>query len=132
MTDSNTGYFAWYDLLTPDPDAAVAFYSHVIGWKAETFAPGYTMFASGQGPLAGVSKAAADAHGAPPHWTSHVVVADVDHTLARVKSHGGRVLIEPKDVPTVGRYALIADPHGASINVFKPLQSSPMHDTTKP
>ncbi len=33
---------------------------------------------------------------------------------------GGRVFVEPMDIPTIGRYAVIADPQGASISIFKP------------
>ncbi len=33
MSESNTGRFVWYELLTTDTQAAVAFYSEVVGWK---------------------------------------------------------------------------------------------------
>ena len=29
----STGSFIWYELMTPDPDAAAKFYGAVIGWK---------------------------------------------------------------------------------------------------
>jgi uncharacterized protein len=134
MTESNIGRFVWYDLLTTDPDTAVPFYSHVIGWKAQAWEGGYTMFLSEQGPHAGAAKLpdAAKKMGAPPHWTSNVAVADVDATAAQARRLGGRVLVEPADFPKVGRLAVIADPQGAPINVFKPNQSMPPRDPGKP
>jgi predicted enzyme related to lactoylglutathione lyase len=69
--------------------------------------------------------------GTPPHWMSHVEVADVDKTAARVRELGGQVLVPPSDVPKVGRFAVIADPQGASISVFKPEGPMPPHDSEK-
>jgi hypothetical protein len=37
----------------------------------------------------------------------------VDGTAEKVKSLGGSVHIEPRDIPGVGRFAFVADPHGA-------------------
>ena len=39
-TTSNTGRFVWYELLTPDTNASVAFYGDVVGWKTEAFEGG--------------------------------------------------------------------------------------------
>ncbi len=41
MADMN-GQFFWYELMTSDPQAALAFYGDVVGWTAQAFggAPG--------------------------------------------------------------------------------------------
>jgi predicted enzyme related to lactoylglutathione lyase len=134
MTDTKVGHFVWYDLLTESPDAAVAFYTHVVGWTSQPFERGYTMFQGSQGPLAGTVQLpeALKKMGAPPHWTSNVEVADVDATVAKVRELGGRVYAEPQDYPTVGRLAVIADPQGATINVLKPNDPLKPHDSSKP
>src|SRR5262249_22622827 len=44
---------------------------------------------------------------------------------------GGKVYKEPEDIPTVGRYAVVGDPQGTPISVFKPAQAMTLHDTTK-
>jgi predicted enzyme related to lactoylglutathione lyase len=132
---TTTGNFIWFDLLTSDPKAAVDFYSHVIGWTSRPLnGSGYTLFVSEQGPLAGTEllPAAAKQMGALPQWTSNVQVADVDKTAAEAKRLGGRVYVEPADYPNVGRLAVIADPHGANINVFAPSQPAPPRDPLKP
>jgi predicted enzyme related to lactoylglutathione lyase len=91
------------------------------------------MWVSGQGPLGGVMALPPEAAkmGAPPHWMAHVQVADVDATAARVKKLGGKVYKEPEDIPTVGRFAVIADPQGASLSIFKPSEAMTLHDRTK-
>src|SRR3954447_19189607 len=103
MNNSNVGRFVWYELLTSDPAAAIAFYGDVIGWKSQPFAESngaYTMWVGSPGPLGGVMTLPEHAGkmGAPPHWTSSVGVADVDATAARVKELGGKVLVEPMDM----------------------------------
>jgi predicted enzyme related to lactoylglutathione lyase len=135
MPDPTTGRFVWYDLLTTEPDQAIAFYAHVVGWTTQPLQEGvYTLFASGQGPHAGTAKLPDEARkmGAPPHWTSNVQVADVDATIARLRELGGSVRFQPNDFPSVGRLAVIADPQGAPINIFAPTGQTPSHDTSKP
>jgi hypothetical protein len=136
MIDTNTGRFVWYELMTTDPQAALPFYTDVVGWKTQPFGEGgdYTMWVGDQGPLGGAAKLPEEAAkmGAPPHWMANVEVADVDATVKRVRELDGKVHVEPKDIPTVGRFAVIADPQGASISVFKPSGNEMgAHDTAK-
>jgi uncharacterized protein len=133
MTDAAPGRFIWYDLLTSDPSGAVPFYTHVIGWTSQPWQSGYTIFVGSDGPVGGTAKMpeAISKMGVPPHWTSNVQVTDVDATVALVRKLGGRVHVEPSDYPKVGRLAVIGDPQGASINVFKPNDPVKLHDSTK-
>jgi predicted enzyme related to lactoylglutathione lyase len=142
MTDTNNGRFVWYELMTTDPKAAIAFYTHVTGWKTQVFGEGqtppggepYTMWVSGQGPLGGVMTLPEPAKkmGAPPHWMAHVQVANVDETVTKARKHDARVYVEPTDIPTIGRFAVIADPQGASLSVFTPSAPMTLHDVSKP
>jgi uncharacterized protein len=123
MASPSNGHFVWHELLTKDPKAAVAFYTEVIGWRTQPFAKGdYVMWVGSQGPLGGVMRLPEDAAkmGAPPHWMANVQVDDVDAATSLAKRLGGNVHKEPADIPTVGRFAVIADPQGAAISIFKP------------
>jgi predicted enzyme related to lactoylglutathione lyase len=134
MTDTNTGRFVWYELLTSDVKAAIAFYTDVVGWTSQRWETGdYTMWVGGQGPLGGVTvlPEMAKKMGAPPHWQANVQVASVDQTVEQVKRLGGKVFLV-EDVPTVGRFAIIADPQGAVIAVFTPASDMASHDIAKP
>jgi uncharacterized protein len=133
MTDYQNGHFIWYEHMTKDIKKAITFYSELTGWKTEPFGPDYMMWVGSQGPLGGVMTlpAAAASMGAPPSWMANVQVADVDATVALTKKLGGKVYKEPEDFPTVGRAAIIADPQGAAIAIFKPSKPMAQHDATK-
>lgn len=134
MADASEGSFLWYDLLTEKPEAAVAFYTHVVGWTSQPFEQGYTLFLGAEGGVGGAVALPEPMKkmGAPPHWTSNVQVSDVDKTAAKARELGGRIHGEPKDYPNVGRLAVIADPQGAVINIFRPNSAMKLHDTTQP
>ncbi len=135
MATAKKGQFVWYEDLSGDPRAATAFYTDVVGWKTQPFPEGgdYVMWVGSQGPLGGVMRLPEEAKrmGAPPHWMAHVQVDDVDATAALARKLGGKVYKEPADIPTVGRFAVLADPQGASFCVFKPKEAMTAHDPTK-
>lgn len=137
MANASNGLFVWYEHLTKDPKAAISFYGSVVGWKTQPFAEGgdsdYVMWVGSQGPLGGVMELPEQAAkmGAPPHWMGNVMVDDVDKAAALTKQLGGKVYKEPWDVPTVGRAAVIADPQGASLAIFKPIGAMALHDASK-
>jgi predicted enzyme related to lactoylglutathione lyase len=119
------GDFIWYDLMTPDPDAGRAFYKAVIGWHmADSEVPGvdYTVLSVGPAPVGGLMVLSDDAKamGVPPCWTGYIGSDDVDTDAKRATEAGGSVRKPPADIPGVGRYAVIADPHGAVFILFKP------------
>jgi hypothetical protein len=122
--------------MTPDPKKAIAFYTEVVGWKTQPFgeAGDYDMWVGGQGPLGGVTKLpeAAAKMGAPPHWMGHVQVENVDEAAALAKKLGGKVYEGPTDIPGVGRFAVIADPQGGVISMFKPSRPMSLHESPSP
>jgi predicted enzyme related to lactoylglutathione lyase len=134
MASSNVGRFVWHEHLSKDPKAAIAFYTEVIGWKTQPFGDGgYTMWVSSQGPLGGTMKFPPEAEKAEtaPLWMGHVQVDNVDETAARTKQLGGKVHKEPTDIPGVGRFAVVADPQGATFSIFQPKDPMTLHDESK-
>jgi hypothetical protein len=117
------GKFIWYDVMTPDTKAAEAFYKRVLGWSTKTFegAGPYTIFSMGSVDVGGLMAITKEmqANGVPPCWTGYVGVDDVDDYAARVKKAGGAVRRGPEDIPGVGRFAVVADPHGAVFIIMK-------------
>jgi uncharacterized protein len=120
------GRFLWHELMTTDPPQAAAFYGKALGWgntpwTGPTETP-YTILMNGDAPVAGTMALpeAARAAGTPPHWVSYIGSPDVDATVARAKSLGASVVVEPMDLPEVGRFALMNDPQGALFAVYKP------------
>ena len=66
--------------------------------------------------------------GAPPHWLGYVAVPSVDETLAQAEGLGGKKLMGPMDIPTVGRTAVIQDPQGAVLAIYTSPDDAPGHD----
>ena len=116
--------FVWYELMTSDDEAAAAFYRQVIGWQtADAGMPGmrYTLLSAGGAVIAGLMtlpQEACDA-GARPGWVGYIGVADVDAMATRLQAAGGKLYRPAEDIPGVGRFAVVADPHGASFNLFR-------------
>jgi predicted enzyme related to lactoylglutathione lyase len=116
------GTFCAVDLMTPDVQAAKAFYGGLLGWSAEDLDHGYTAFRIDGALVAGALALTADqqAAGTPPAWATYVRVEDLDATVARVVEHGGRLLGDPFAIPQTGRGAAFADPHGATLLLWEP------------
>lgn len=122
---NHQGDFIWYELMTTDPDAARAFYQAVVGWTIETAASGpmdYRMIATENGPVAGLMPLTAEmqAGGARPGWLGYVAVDDVDAMAKSIADAGGAVLMQPWEIPDIGRVAFVADPQGAPLYIMKP------------
>ena len=135
--DAASGGFIWYELMTPDPIAAKAFYDPVVGWSIspEAVAPGleYRMIRRSDGGNAGgllTLDAAMEANGARPCWLGYVAVGDVDATVARATAAGATVRMPAWDQPGVGRLAMIADPQGAPLYLMDPLPPEGDPDAT--
>ena len=126
------GRFAWHELMTPDPDAAIPFYRQVVGWSIEQFPsmPEYRMWTSGGKQRGGVMRQSEEErrHGLAPHWLMYVAVPDIDATIRQAEGLGGRVRIPAKSVPGVGRYAILADPQGIVFCLYTPEAPRPGSD----
>jgi predicted enzyme related to lactoylglutathione lyase len=125
MSDSTVrGRFVWHELLTTDTKSAGAFFSKVIGWKAQPWGEdaSYTLFVSGDRQMAGLMTLPEDARkmGAPPNWLTYIGAPNVDETARQATSLGATVVKAPEDIPTIGRFAVIRDPQGAVFAIFAP------------
>jgi hypothetical protein len=124
------GRFLWYDLMTTDPGSAREFYGKVAGWGLEAFPnPGtpYMMFTRGGVPIGGSMLLPDEAvkMGAPSHWIAYIGTPDVDAAVTQATAGGSRTYVAPTDIPKVGRFAVLADPQGATIAFFDPSNEQP-------
>lgn len=114
------GEFSWNELVTTDEAGAKKFYTSLFGWSTQAFGgDGYTLFKQGETMVGGMMKCPKP--GLPAHWLAYVTVEDVDAAAAKAAKLGAKIVMDPFDVPTVGRIAVLVDPQGASIGLFKPL-----------
>jgi predicted enzyme related to lactoylglutathione lyase len=126
----------WFEHVSPDAKKAQAFYGEVLGWRTKAFPmPGgsYDMIFNGD---ASDPSTMIGGYGAPRGgaacWATVVSVADVDRACARAVEHGGSIVEGPADLPTVGRWARIADPQGAAISILHRDAGDPPDRLTPP
>ncbi|TMJ95882.1 MAG: VOC family protein [Actinobacteria bacterium] len=123
---TTVGRFVWHEQVSSDPKQAQGFYTELFGWGTEVFKPGeidYTMISTGGQSHGGFSKAMEGAP--PPHWIGHVRVENVDETIEKAKSAGGKLAAGPFEMSEVGRIAIITDPQGAFISAYQPESDGP-------
>ena len=115
------GTLCWTELTTNNIDVAGNFYTRLLGWQAEPMPQmGYTVFkAAGQG-TAGMMALTPEMKGIPPHWQIYFAVANVDAIVKKATSLGAKTHVPGTDIPSIGRFAVLADPQGASFAILQP------------
>jgi predicted enzyme related to lactoylglutathione lyase len=116
------GALNWNELQTRDVEGAKAFYAAVFGWQPDDQDFGgmtYTMFNVGDVPVAGAMPTPSGVpDGVPAFWLSYFSVEDCDASMAKVQELGGTVMGPAHQMAGVGRFAVVADPHGATFGVI--------------
>lgn len=126
VTRHDPGCFSWVELATTDGAAAKAFYTSLFGWTHVDNPMGpdmvYTRFQ-----MRGLDVAACYTQdkqqreqGVPPNWMSYVTVAKADESAAQAKKLGATLIMEPFDVMSYGRMAVLQDPAGAVVSLWEP------------
>lgn len=118
------GTLNWAEVQTRDAAAAQPFYEHVFGYETDTMDIGagreYVLLKVGGQPAAGLVEMGAEwPADAPSNWSVVFEVEDCDASVAKVQELGGNVIVEPRDLEGVGRFAVVADPWGAVFQVIK-------------
>lgn len=115
----------WFELATPDQNAAKQFYTGLFGWTVSDTPMGpdevYTTFKLNGRDVGAAFRLteAMHAQGVPPHWGVYFSVTDVDSSAAKVKELGGTVLQGPFDVMEFGRMAVCQDPGEAVFQLWQ-------------
>lgn len=111
---------SWIDVSTADFGAIGGFYCAVFGWTIEAVpapeALGYSWFTLRGRRVAGL---APQAFPGDPGWTTYIEVDDCDATVAAAKEAGASVAVEPLEVLTNGKIALLSDPQGAYVALWQ-------------
>ena len=115
------GGLNWNELVTDEPERALAFYTSVFGHGTETAStPGgreYSMLKVGPREVAGVI--APRKPGRRSEWTVYFAVANASSAATAAIEAGGEVLYGPIDQPDVGTFVGLKDPLGASLTVIQ-------------
>jgi predicted enzyme related to lactoylglutathione lyase len=117
------GQFVWRELMTSDAKASTEFYAPLFGWsvtEGRVSDRPYHTIRVGDRAIGGMATPPCMEH-IKPSWLSYLSVDLVDATAQRAKALGGKVPTPPADIAGVGRFAIIIDPAGASIAVYRSL-----------
>ena len=125
MTD-NHRHFVWYELMTTDVAGAGAFYTEVIGWRAQDASTShlpYTLLTSGDVEIGGLMGLPEEAtkKGAMPRWMGYVGVNDVAVVADQIRRLGGRVYVPPTKT-NIGRISVVADLEMATLGLIDEVQ----------
>ena len=115
------GTLTWNECQTRDPQAAADFYRDVFGHEIETADMGgseYRVLKVDGKSVAGMFSIPPEMTDLPPNWATTFAVEDADAAVRRAAELGAVVLVEPFDIPTVGRYAVLRDPVGAVFGIL--------------
>lgn len=118
----------WFELSTRNFDAAVMFYTSVFGVQiadmpgnppeAADGMPAYQVIMIDGQPRAGlIDGSTVLRDGVPSSWIIYFVVDDTDAAVSKATELGGSVQMGPED-STYGRFAVVADPSGATFAVI--------------
>jgi uncharacterized protein len=120
MLDAGTyGTANWVDLSTSNVEAAIDFYSALLGWTVTRSETPMGVYAIGDvdGLEVGGMMEPVPVESMPPTWTVFFYVEDVDTTAATVEAAGGSVLQPSFDLPDA-RVAVVADPTGGMFGII--------------
>ena len=118
------GTLCWADLSTRDQSRARKFYTDLFGWKMtddtdDNPPSNYVHIHNGEDFIGGILPPAYVNPHAPAHWMPYFQVANCDNSAAQARQSGARVYMEPKTLEDAGRFAVLADPQGATFAIFQ-------------
>ena len=113
--EANT--LSWNELQARDLEKAKKFYTALFGWTLKD-SPEYSEFHIGERAVGGMMQSQAP-EGVPSFWLPYFAVDDCDATAKTAGGAGAAVHVPPMNIEKVGRFAVLADPQGASFAVIK-------------
>jgi predicted enzyme related to lactoylglutathione lyase len=110
------GHVGWHELLAEDWAKSFAFYSDCLGWESANSETGegdvYQPFSACGLTIGGIFTR--DPTDPPPFWLLYFNVEDIDAAAERVKAAGGKVFLNPHELPGGPSIAHCADTQGAA------------------
>jgi uncharacterized protein len=108
-----------WQIVAKDPDAVASFYSRLFGWTVDRGnALGYRAV-KGAGIDGGIWPSPPDGHNLIQLF---VEVEDIDKVLQKAMSLGAKVIVPKSTLPDGDSMAVLLDPAGLTIGVFRPAE----------
>lgn len=106
-----------FEIGCKDSVKSTQFYKDLFDWEIQTHGPA-NMVAAGTGGIGGHIHSL----GHEPHnyITIYAQVDDLQASLDKAETLGGKTLVPPTPVPGMGHFAWLADPEGTIVGIWKP------------
>jgi uncharacterized protein len=120
-----------FEMPAEDRNRMAAFYQKAFGWKVQMLGPemgDYVLVTTAESDVKPGAPAGAINGGffpKKPDWPAQypavvIAVDDIKSAMRRVGDAGGRVLGEPMQIPSVGRYVAFFDTEGNRASMLQP------------
>jgi predicted enzyme related to lactoylglutathione lyase len=120
-----------FEMPAEDRHRMAAFYQKAFGWKVQMLGPemgDYVLVTTAESDVKPGAPAGAINGGffpKKPDWPAQypavvIAVDDIKSAMRRVADAGGRVLGEPMQIPSVGRYVAFFDTEGNRASMLQP------------
>jgi predicted enzyme related to lactoylglutathione lyase len=110
----------WVDLSAADFEGAQRFYGDLFGWEIQVGDESLMYYSNALLDGARVAGLAPrQSEDQPSVWTTYLASDDADATAAKIREHGGTVVMEPMQIEDYGRMLLATDPTGAFFGVWE-------------
>ncbi len=112
------------DISSNNQEESGKFYESLFGWKITPIPQfNYTTFAASEGPGGGFMQMGDGmAPDAPSPMAGQVLVYvstdDIDASLAKAESLGGKTVVPKTEIPTIGWFGVFTDPAGNQLALF--------------
>lgn len=107
-----------FEVIGKDGAALQKFYGSLFDWKINADNPmNYGLVSAGDGGIGG--GIGADSQGGSGHVTFYVQVKDLQATLDKAESMGGKTVVPPTEIPNMVTFALFSDPEGHVVGLVK-------------
>lgn len=110
----------WFEVMGKDRDALNEFYTGLFDWKVSDFegpTPYSNVETGGDNPIGGGIGQSPD--GGPSYATFYVHVDDIESSLAKAESLGGKRVMGPMEIGETGSIGLFTDPEGHIVGLFQ-------------
>lgn len=115
--------FIWHDLVTPNMDRSMEFYTAVFGWtfkEVNTKGLRVATIYSGTTPIAGVIEVP---RANTSVWIKAIPVSNLKDRISLAEKSGGRVLLPPADIPGRGTQVIMEGKSGEEFSFVGNLSS---------
>jgi uncharacterized protein len=108
----------YVEIHSPRLEVTQRFLADVFGWQPQPFvAPDYLVAPHGDG--AGVDTGLTGSRDGQPRTVPVIEVSSLDSAVQTVRANGGTQVVDPFNIPGVGRGCYIVDPTGVLIGLHE-------------